>query len=414
MPKLALLGGAPVAAAGFTMNWPQVGPEDIGAVSAVVAGGHWWRFGGNEVEGFEKEFGRYTDSPYVLGVNNGTVALEVALRACGIEAGDEVIVPSITFIASASAVLMVQGVPVFADILPGTCQIDPSDVERKITPRTRAIVAVHFGGYPSDMDSLCAIAARHGLRLVEDCAQAVGTLWRGRHVGSLGDAGTFSFQQSKTLSCGEGGAVTTASEEIYNQAFAYHHIGRVLGSAKYDHTSVGPNYRMNEFQGALLRTQLAKVPRQTETRMANADLLRRGLEDIPGLTSLDPDTRITQRGHYMFIILYDERVYGCERARYMEAMKAEGAELLLGNSIPVYRLPAFRNMSFGRKGCPLNCGHYKGKMDYAKVVCPVAEELGYKRIMVLVNECLLLESNVRLFLEAACKVYDNRAELAGR
>ncbi|HUU29137.1 MAG TPA: DegT/DnrJ/EryC1/StrS family aminotransferase [archaeon] len=413
MPELALCGGRPVSETGYEMKWPIVTEDDIEGVKRVAESGAWWRFDGHEVENFEKEFGLYHDARYVLGVNNGTVALEVALRSCGIEAGDEVIVPGITFIASASAVLLVQGIPVFADILEDTCQIDPADVERKITPRTKAIVVVHYGGYPVDMDTILGLAAAHGLKVVEDCAQAHGSEWRGKKVGCLGDIGTFSFQQSKTLTCGEGGAVVTNSGELYNRAYAYHHIGRVLGSGKYEHTSVGPNYRMNEFQGSILRTQLKKLQGQTETRMKNAAILARGLESIPGLEPLKRDERITRRGYYMYVLLYDEKTYGVERARYMEAMKAEGAELLLGNSIPVYQLPAFRNMSFGVKGCPLTCGHYKGKMDYAEVHCPVAEEMGNRRIMVILNEVLLAESNIHLFLQAAQKVYDNRSELAG-
>ncbi|MBN2287694.1 MAG: DegT/DnrJ/EryC1/StrS family aminotransferase [Candidatus Glassbacteria bacterium] len=411
MPKTALLGGKPVSAAGYELKWPVVDEEDVEAAKRVAESGAWWRFDGKEVENFEKEFGRCQDARYVLGVANGTVALEVALRACGIEAGDEVIVPAITFIASASAVLLVQGIPVFADILEDTCQIDPADIERKITERTRAIVVVHYGGYPADMDDILSIARAHGLKVIEDAAHAHGSEWRGTGAGSLGDMGTFSFQQSKTLTCGEGGAVATNSEDLYNKAFAYHHIGRVIGSDKYEHTSVGPNYRMNEFQGAILRTQLGKLLQQTETRMKNAAILARGLEDLPGLQSLKKDLRITRRGYYLYVLLFDEEAFGIGRERFMQAMKAEGAELLPGNSVPVYRLPAFREMSFGRKGCPLTCGHYQGKMDYSRVSCPVAEKVGGRRLMVLLNEVLLKEGNIRLFLEAAHKVYENRAEL---
>jgi len=411
MAKLALRGGRPLSDTGFKIKWPVVTKADVDAVARVATSGKWWRYDGHEVENFEKEFGKYHDAKYVLGCSNGTVAIEIALRACGIEAGDEVIVPSVTFIASASAVLLVQGIPVFADILENTCQIDPADVERKITPRTRAILVVHYGGYPVDMDRILDVARRHNLFVVEDAAHAQGSAWRGRKVGAIGDIGTFSFQQSKSLTCGEGGAVVTDSEDLYNKAYAYHHIGRALGAAKYEHTSVGPNYRLTEFQGAILRTQLRKLQRQNETRMKNAALLSRGIRDIPGLLPLEPDKRITQRGYYFYVLRFDENKFGVSRDQFMAAMKAEGAQVIPGYGKPVYHLPAFREMSFGVKGCPLTCGHYKGAMDYSKVVCPVAEEVSYRRHLTLDTHMLLEAGNVRLFVKAAHKVYENRREL---
>jgi len=411
MARLAIKGGKPLAKNGYWIKWPVVTSADVRAAARVAKSGDWWRFDGKEVEKFEKEFGKYHDAKYCLGVANGTVALEIALRACGIEAGDEVIVPSVTFIASASAVLLIQGIPVFADILEDTCQIDPDDVERKINPRTRAILVVHYGGYPVDMDAILNIARPRGLMVIEDCAHAHATEWKGRKVGCLGDIGTFSFQQSKSLTCGEGGAVITDSEDLYNKAYAYHHIGRTLGSEKYAHTSVGPNYRMTEFQGAILRTQLRKLQTQTEMRMKNAALISRGIEDIPGLNPLKEDPHITQRGYYFYVLRFAEEAFGLSREVFMEAMKAEGAPLGTGYNVPVYLLPAFREMSFGRKGCPLTCGHYHGKMNYARVSCPVAEKVSSKRHLTILNDILLSGKNARLIVDAAQKVFENREEL---
>lgn len=413
MAKLAVLGGKPVSKTGYDVTWPAVTEAEVRAAVRVTRSGGWWRFSGNEVEEFEREFARYNDSKHCLGVVNGTAALEAALRACGIEAGDEVIVPSVTFVASASAVLLVQGIPVFADVLEATCQIDPADVERKITPRTKAILVVHYAGYPADMDAIPDIARRRGLRVVEDCAHAHGTEWRGRKVGEIGDVGAFSFQESKSLTCGEGGAVVTGSEELYNAAYAYHHIGRTLGSEKYGHTSVGPNYRMNEFQGAILRAQLKKLPSQTKIRMRNAGLLSDGLAEVPGLEPLREDGRVTQRGYYFYVLRFDEGAFGMTRERFMEAMKAEGAPLGAGYGSPVYHLPVFRDMHFGAKGCPLTCGHYGGEMEYGKVSCPAAEEVSYGRHLTIPNHVLLKAKNVRLIVKAARKVYENRRSLIG-
>jgi dTDP-4-amino-4,6-dideoxygalactose transaminase len=411
MSVLALKGGKPLSKSGYAVKWPIVTAADVKAVTRVAASGNWWRYSGHEVDNFEKEFARYQDAKFALGVVNGTVAIEVALRACGIEAGDEVLVPSMTFIASASAVLLVQGIPVFADILEDTCQIDPADVERKITPRTRAILVVHYGGYPVNMDAILKIARKHDLWVVEDAAHAQGSAWRGRKVGAIGAIGTFSFQQSKSLTCGEGGAVVTNSRELYERAYAYHHIGRAAGAGKYEHTTVGPNYRITEFQGAILRTQLKKLQSQIELRMANHKMLSAGLKDIPGLLPLTSDKRVTQRGYYFYVLRFDEKKFGAPRDRFVAAMAAEGAPIGIGYGKPVYHLPAFREMSFGLKGCPLTCGHYKGKMDYSKVSCPVAEEVSYKRHLTIGNEILLSAANMRLIIAAAHKVYANRRDL---
>ncbi|GAG40665.1 unnamed protein product, partial [marine sediment metagenome] len=208
------------------------------------------------------------------------MAIEAAVRALGLAPGAEVIVPSITFVASASGILLGRCIPVFADVVPETCQIDPDDIERKITRRTRAILVVHYGGYPVDLDRILRIARKHKLYVIEDCAHAQASAWRKRKVGAHGDIGTFSFQGSKSLACGEGGCIVTDSRKLYEDAYAYHHIGRTLWAKKYEHETVGPNYRLSTLQGALLRTQLKKLPAQTRARMKTANAIRRGLRGI--------------------------------------------------------------------------------------------------------------------------------------
>ncbi len=415
MGKLAIMGGKPVSSGGYKVRWPEVNKDDINAVIRVVESGEWWRYTStreSEVSLFEKEYARYHGARYCLGVCNGTVAIVTALKALGVEAGDEVIVPAVTFIASASAVILAQGIPVFADIKEDTCQIDPVSVEEKITRRTRGIVVVHYGGYPVDMDAILKIARKHKLFVLEDSSHAHGTEWKGRKVGAIGDIGTFSFQQSKSLTSGEGGAVITNSEELYGKAYAHHHIGRTLWSEKYEHTVVGPNYRMTEFQGAILRTQLKKLQRQTEKRMKNAKILSEGLSEVRGVRPLKEDRRITQRGYYMYIMRYNEEEFGgLSRENLLKALKAEGTPLGAGYGSPVYHLPVFKDLHFGRTGCPITCEKYKGKVDYNKVSCPVAEKVSYKQHLTLGTHNLLERGNVINLIRALKKIQKYQEEI---
>ncbi len=417
MSQLAICGGKQINPEGYKVIWPKVDDEDISAVQKVVESGQWWRFPEgkeSEVALFEKEFTAYHDAKYCLAVSNGTIAVQAALEALGVEAGDAVIVPAITFIASAIGVILARGIPVFADIKADTCQIDPESVKEKITKNTKGIVVVHYAGYPVDMDSILEIAKEYNLFVMEDCAHAQGTEWKGRKVGAIGDMGTFSFQQSKSLTSGEGGAILTDSEKLYKKAYAYHHIGRSLGSViKYEHTIVGSNFRLTEFQGALLRTQLRKLQRQTEIRMKNANLLSEGLKEIEGIKSLQPNKRITQRGYYFYVMrYYQEDFGGLPREKLLEALEAEGAPLWIGYGAPVYHLPLFKNQHFGRTGCPISCEKYKGKkIDYSKVKCPVAERVSYQEHLTLPNHVLLEERNVQRLLEALKKVQKYQKEI---
>jgi len=415
MAQLAILGGKAINPRGYKARWPEVDGEDISALQKVVESGEWWRFTEereSEVSLFEKEFALYHDARYCVALSNGTLAIQAALKALGVEAGDEVIVPAITFISSATGVIFAQGIPVFADVKAETCQIDPASVEEKITENTKGILVVHYAGYPVDMDAILEIAKKHNLFVVEDCAHAHGTEWKGRKVGAIGDTGTFSFQQSKSLTCGEGGAVLTDNEELYERVYAYHHIGRFFGSAKYEHTTIGSNFRITEFQGAILRTQLKKLPGQTEIRMKNANLLSEGLKEIAGIEPLQPDERITQRGYYFYCFRYHQEEFGgLPREKLLEALKAEGTPLGIGYGCPVYHLPAFKNQHFGRTGCPISCEKYKGKVDYTKVKCPVAEKVSYQEHLTLPNHILLNENNIQALLEALKKVQKYQREI---
>ncbi|UCH36114.1 MAG: DegT/DnrJ/EryC1/StrS family aminotransferase [Armatimonadota bacterium] len=419
MSQLAVNGGEPIAPRGLRATWPIFDDRDRQALLRALDSGNWCRLNwadpkDSEVAQFEVEFARLHDAKHCVAVANGTAAIEVALKAGGIEAGDEVLVPAVTFIASAIGIILAEAVPVFVDIDPETYQINPAAMEAAITDKTKAAVVVHYGGYPADMDAIAEIAKRRHLFIVEDCAHAHGTEWRGRKVGALVDAGAFSFQASKTLNCGEGGAVITDSEELAGKAFSYHHIGRVAGRPFYEHHIAAPNYRLTEFQGALLRSQLESLPQQTEQRHRNAMRLSAALADMPGVAPLKPDERITQQGYYFYLFRFlKDHWNGVTRDRFLEAMRAEGTPAGDGYGIPIHKNPVFQQHSFGRTGCPVDCPHHGGKVDYTKVVLPVAERVMAEEQVAIRKDLLMDAENIDLIVAAIEKIYRNRDELRG-
>jgi dTDP-4-amino-4,6-dideoxygalactose transaminase len=324
MASLALLGGTAAKKKPFP-PWPFYDQKELDALREVLESRIWWRTPGTQTKAFEEEFASYQGAAYGVAVTNGTHALEIVLQALGIKRGDEVIVPDYTFVATAGAVLFAGAVPVPVDVTPDTWCIDPDMVESAITPRTKAVIAVHMGGHPADLDRLTAIASRHGLALVEDCAHAHSSEWRGKKVGSSGIAGTFSFQASKLMTAGEGGIIITADPDFERAARSVHDCGRLPGKWFYDHFGYGSNYRLSEWQGAILRVQLSRVAEQTRRRSANAKLLTTLLSKIEGITPQALDPRCTHNGQYAFIYHWDARAFGgIPRARFIEALKAEG------------------------------------------------------------------------------------------
>jgi len=417
MNKLAVNGGTPVVAERLSARWPRWDESDRAAVARAIDSGRWCRLdwaevADSEVAQFEDEFARYHDAKHCVGVTNGTAAVELALRAGGVEAGDEVLVPAVTFIASATAILMANAIPVFVDIDPETYQIDPQAMEAAITDKTTAAVVVHYGGYPVDLDRIGEIARKHSLLIVEDCAHAHGSEWRGRKVGAQIDAGAFSFQSSKTLTCGEGGAVICNDDGLAAAAFSLHHIGRVAGRPFYEHYAVAPNLRLTEMQGALLRSQLERLPEQTRIRHENGERLAKALEQIEGVSALKRDERITQRGYYFFIIRYDARAFGdVPRERFLAALAAEGVPAGAAYGVPVHRNPVFAENRFGRTGHPISCSLYGRDMDYSKVSCPTAERICAQEQVALNTHLLLERSNADAIAEAIAKLRDNLDEL---
>src|SRR5215831_15541714 len=392
MAHLAIVGGEPIRHAPFP-RWPFWNQEEIEAVQAVVASGRWGARQGGEVGHFEAEFAAYQDAAHGIAVTNGTVALKLALTAAGVGLGDEVIMPGYTFVATATAALEIGAVPVFADIDPGTYTLDPVSVEACITPRTRAIVPVHLGGRPADMDALMALAQRHDLVVIEDAAQAWGASWRGRKAGTLGHAAGFSFQSSKNITAGEGGIILTNDAAIGALAQSLSNCGRQPDGLWYAHYVLGGNYRLSEFHGAVLRVQLRRYPPQLARRQANAAYLEQALSEVAGITTLRQDERVTSNAYHVLFLQYHPAAFGgASKERFLAAMRAEGIDAMhAGYSLPVYRQPVLLAKNFGLSTPPLFSGVYSDVPDYSQVALPATdractEEALWVRQSVLLGE----------------------------
>jgi len=303
----------------------------------------WWRTPGTRTLEFERKFASYHQAKHGIAVTNGTAALEVVLAALGVGPSDEVIVPDFTFIATASAVLAAGAIPVLVDVTPDTYCLDPTIVEERITGRTKAIIAVHMGGHPADLDRLPEIARRHGIRLVEDSAHAHGSEWKGRKIGAIGDIGTFSFQASKLITAGEGGIIITNDDELERRARSVHDCGRMPGEWFYSHFIYGSNYRLSEWQGAILTQQLSRLDKQATIRAKNAAYLDGVLPEIEGISPQKHDPRCTRNGHYAYIFHYESSTFAdLPIKRFIEALEAEGIPTQASYP-PIHELDLFKS-----------------------------------------------------------------------
>ena len=339
--RLAIDGGRKTRAEPYPA-WPQPAPEDEEAVAAVVRSGGWCSAakGQATVRAFEEAFAAAHRGPAdgtppldCVAVASGTAALIVALGAVGVAPGDEVIVPPYTFIATASACLFLGAVPVFADIDPATFCLDPDAVARAWSPRTRAVVPVHFAGCPADLPALVALCRQRGAALVEDACQAPGAAWDGRPVGSWGDLACFSFQESKNLAAGEGGAITGRGEPL-DVAWSLHNVGRSRAGAWYGHERIGQNARLTALQAALLLSQMRRWPDQVRRRIAAAERLTARLAGVPGMTPCTPPAGVTTHAWHLFPLLYDPQAFGGRpRADFVAALQAEGIPASAGYTL---------------------------------------------------------------------------------
>ncbi len=322
--KPALLGGTPVHKGGWA-RWPEWHEDWEPEVLKVFRSCRWFRGSDTRVEEFERGYAQLLGAKACLATASGTTALMVSLHVLDVDAGDEVIVSPYTFIASYNAILSRTALPVFADSDPATLTIDPASIESRITDRTRALMPVHIFGMPCDMDPINAVARKHKLAVVEDACQAWLAEYQGRKCGTIGDLGCFSFQESKHIPSGEGGAITGMNEELIDKCNSYHNCGRAVGTNKGNGCFTrGNNYRMTQAQAVILMQQFDKLVKQTATRRANADYLTANLGQIPGITPVRlPDN--SRAVWHLYPFRYDAAQFnGLSRDKFARAMSAEG------------------------------------------------------------------------------------------
>jgi dTDP-4-amino-4,6-dideoxygalactose transaminase len=400
---LALFGNPPVRTKPFA-EWPIYGEAEERRLIATLRSGKWGRLDGREVAAFEERFAAMHGCRHAVAVVNGTVSLRIALLAAGVGAEDEVIVPPYTFVSTASAVIEANAVPVFADIDLHTFNLDPAAVAAAITPRTRAIIPVHFAGQPADMEAINAIARRHGLAVIEDAAHAHGASYKGRPAGSLGDMASFSFQSSKNLTAGEGGIITTNDDRLAEACRSVHNCGRVPGGVWYEHHVIAGNYRLGEFQGAILNCQIERLEEQTATRDRNGRRLAARLAALPGLHPQKRTEDCTRHSQHLFMLRIDPAAFGAPRAAVLRALEAEGIPCSGGYRLSLPAQPLFRNKAFG----PYLSGA-SARLDYAGVRCPASDLICAGQGVWLEQRLLLgTESDVDDIARAFEKVYEHR------
>lgn len=405
MTKLAINGGEPVRKEEFP-GWPFFGEEERKNLLDVFDSGGW--SSAKWVERFEQEFAEFQDAKHGIACNSGTMSLAIALIGAGIGAGDEVLVPPYTFVASVSCILKVNAVPIFVDVDPDTFNLDAEKVEAAITDKTKAILPVHFAGLPADMDRLNEIAEKHGLKIIEDAAHAWGTKWNGKGAGALGDAGGFSFQMSKNITSGEGGIVLTDDDTLAAQARGFRDVGRGLDDPWYGHFLLGVNLRMTGLQAAILCGQLGRLEGQVLAREQNGKLLDEGLGAIDGVQILRSDDRCTRRSYHLYCCRFDEEAFdGLTREQFFKAVQAEGVFFYGGYSEPLYKQSLFQKSGDGPSFCPISCPYYGKKVDYASL-CLEGAETVCKTAMWLRQSILLgSEQDMQDIIDAAAKVREN-------
>lgn len=397
MAKLAIKGGKPVRTKPF-LKWPMYEAKERNGILEVLSSRRW----GHQTKPYrccelQEKFAQYIGTEFAIAVTNGSVALEVPLRTVGIGPGDEVITPPTTWVATNLAPVLAGAEAVFADICPDTYCLDPERVKEMITPKTRAIIPVHFGGYLADMDKIMAIAKKHNLIVIEDCAQAHGSQYKGKRVGSIGDFGAFSFEISKLMTAGEGGIITTNDKYWAEKAYAFTHAGRIYGeTGHYQGKIMCWNHRMTEFQAAILLVQLTRLEKHKRMRIKNAEYLKKRLSEIDGIKSLRQDPG---QNYYFYIFKYNKEFFrGISVHRFREALNAEGIPCFCS----AHQKPVYRANGFGIQ-----------KRDYSKVFCPVAERAHEEEAVGLQATWTLLgeKKDMDDIIKAVYKIKENALEL---
>ncbi|MGD1151771.1 MAG: DegT/DnrJ/EryC1/StrS family aminotransferase [Syntrophales bacterium] len=428
MSKLAIMGGKPLRTRLFPAYNP-IGREEAKAVARVMKTGNLSQYigawhpdfmGGPEVRQFESDWAAFFKVKHALAVNSATSGLYLAMGACGIGPGDEVIVSPYTMSASAIAPVIYGAVPVFADIDKNTFCIDPKSVQARITKRTKAIIVVHIFGGPADMNGIMKLARKHRLKVIEDCAQAPSCTYKGQNVGSIGDIGVFSLNYHKHIHTGEGGVVTSNDPELAERiALIRNHAEAVVGDKGREDLAhlLGFNYRMTELSAAIGIQQLKKLTGLVDKRIFNVEYLSRRIGTLPGLelALVESGCRHVYYGHP---IKFNSEVVGVHRNTFVNAVKAELPSAKLRENVPLigygYVKPLYLQPFYQLRAtaCSFNCQRYDGKVSYGMGLCPVAERMHFDELVTheFMRPCMSrkdLDDVVRGFE----KVYENLGDL---
>ncbi len=409
--KPAHLGGKPVRKESFP-GWPQIGEVDKKYFMDSLKRKEWCRLYGDKVTNFEKSWAEKLGCKYCTGVVNGTSALYAALFALDVGPGDEVLVPPYTFVATVNAVFQQYALPVFVDMDRETCQMDTTKLENTVTEHTRCILPVHLGGSMANMDNVLNVAQKHNLSVVEDACQAHFAEWKGKKAGTFGDVGCFSFQSTKILSCGEGGAIVTDREDLLDKFHAFQNNGRDRKTGtRHGYQYQGGNLRMTEFQGALLQAQLTRFEEICNLREENANHLTKLLDEIPGISRAKMYEENNRNTYYIYMMIYNQDEFGgLPRSRFLEAMRKEGLPLGSGYSRPLNKEPFIEKM--------LNSRAYKNiyskeRLDQYRERnhCPQNDKLSKEGLFMSQRYLLGTKDDAEQIAEAIRKIRNHASEL---
>jgi len=398
MDTPAIEGGKPVREKPLEA-WPVFTDYEKRLVLRVLEEGKVSSTVGSFTRKFEREFAKFIGTEFAKATSNGTTALHTALAAVGVGPGDEVITTPFSFIATATSILHQNAIPIFGDIETDHYNLSPETIEEKITERTKAILVVHLAGHPAEMDEFKRIAKEYNLYLIEDCAQAIGSEYRGTKVGGIGDIGAFSFYQSKNMTTGEGGIVTTSSRELYEKVNLIVDHGQV---EKYCHDILGWNYRMTELQAALGLGQLSRIDKLNYRR---AEIARIYTEELEGLEELKlPSTeKHVKHTWHIYQVLLKTEIMKISRDYFVKALRAENVPVQIAYPRVIYENPLFKKLEGYGKGCPWSCPFYGKKIRYEKGLAPKAEYVA-ERVFTLPTFPSMRDEEVMDIVKAIKKV----------
>ena len=424
MSQLALLGGEKVRDKEFAPQ-QDFGEEEKRLVMEVLDSKQLSGFlaspgekflGGEKVRLLEDLFKDYYHVKHALTVNSATAGLHAAIAAINVNPGDEILVTPYSMCASATAVVMHNAIPIFVNIDGDTYNINPAEIRKAITPETKAIIVVHLFGYPAEMDEIMQIAREHDLKVIEDAAQAPGCIYKGNHIGSIGDIGVFSFNQNKTITTGEGGIIVTNDDELARRISLIRNHGEVVVEHYPVETVagiIGYNYRMTELEAAVGIAQFKKLDKLTKHRIQLAEYLTEKLQQFKPVITTPQIKAYSKHVYFVYPMKFNAEEAGVHRDKFAEAVRAEGVPIGAGYVRPIYLEPMYQQLlAYGDSGFPFRGPHMKKTISYPKGIAPVCEKLHFEELLTTpICHYPLIEKDIDDFVAAVEKVLDNIGDL---